>query len=172
MKLTAASIATMTNIAYTAARSLGRPSTLMSTNGTFPAATLRFVHMKNSWTNTTPTTMNTGAGERPARVNGAPSSARTMPQSLRLLNPIVSSTTARPISTEATRSIRIDGFPLSDFRVKVSAKTMTARPRVMMKIGRHPTKVPRVPPMRKALIPEKARADPREPTAAACCAPR
>lgn len=160
------------NIAYTAERSCVLSSTLRSTSGTLPCAIRRRVQTKNSWPSTSPSTTRTGARETPRTENGALSSASSTPQPFRLLNPRVSATTAPPISTEAIRSMRIEESPRSERSVKLSAKTAIARARVMKKIGRQPTKVPRVPPMRKADIPEKARAEPREPTAVACCCPR
>ena len=105
-------------------------------------------------------------------LNGAASVAATAPHVFRLLKPRVSSTIAAPISSAATRSMRIDALPRSPRRVKLRAKTTTAMPSTIMKTGRQPTSVPSVPPMRKALTPEIARADPSAPIAVACCVPR
>src|SRR5699024_5460286 len=147
----------MMNIAYTAERSRPLPSTRRSTSGTLPCCMCRRVHRKNSWPSTRPSTTSTGAGDSPRIDSGAVSSATTSPQALRLLKPSVSITTAAPIRTEATRSMRIERSPRSERSEKLRAKTTIASARVMTKIGLQPTKVPSVPPIRNALTPENAR---------------
>ncbi len=42
----------------------------------------------------------------------------------------------------------------------------------MTKVGRQPMSVPRAPPMKNALMPDTARAEPSEPIAVACWGPR
>ena len=115
--------------------------------------------------------MSISAGEIPASSNGAPGPAKNAPQALRLLKPSVSDMIARPMRTAATTSIVTEGSPLSDRRVKLSANTAIAIANTIQNTGRQPTRVPRVPPMRNALTPARARADPSEPIAVACWSP-
>lgn len=75
---------------------------------------------------------------------------------------------ARPISADATRSILMLESPLSERNVKLKKNTATAIASTIINTGRHPTSVPRVPPMRNALIPDNARAEPSDPIAVAC----
>jgi hypothetical protein len=117
--------------------------------------------------------MRRGAGDTPARLKGALPFAKNAPQALRLLKPRVSSMIARPMRTAATTSILMLRSPAPvDRSVKLKAKTRTAMPSTIMKTGRQPTRVPRVPPTRKALMPDRARAEPSEPIAVACWSPR
>lgn len=66
----------------------------------------------------------------------------------------------------------MEASPPSVRSVKLNAKTTTAIPSTITNIGRHPTSVPSVPPMRNAVTPEIARAEPIAPIAVACCVPR
>ena len=60
---------------------------------------------------------------------------------------------------------RVPGQPRSQ---KLRTKTATARTSTTTKTCRQPTRVASVPPMRNALTPASARADPSEPIAVAC----
>lgn len=62
---------------------------------------------------------------------------------------------ARPISEEATRSILMLESPLSERSLKLKRNTATASARTIMNTGRHPTRMPSVPPIRNALIPRQ-----------------
>lgn len=66
----------------------------------------------------------------------------------------------------------MEASPRSPRSVKLRAKTATATASTMKNSGRQPTSVPSVPPMRKALTPEMARAEPMAPIAVACWDPR
>ena len=68
--------------------------------------------------------------------------------------------------------ISVPGQVAADRSRKLKTNTTTASTSTITNTGRQPTRVPSVPPMRKALTPDSARADPSEPTAVACCAPR
>ena len=87
---------------------------------------------------------------------------------MRLLTPRVSITMPVPMRIAATTSILTFGFPLSERSQKLRMNTATARMSTMTNTSRQPTRVASVPPIRNALTPAKARAEPSDPMAVAC----
>jgi hypothetical protein len=172
VKLSAASSATTVNIAYTAARSRAEPSTVRSTSGVRPAATRCRVHRTNACPSTMPTTTRTGAGDTPARSNGAPGDASSGPHALRFWNPVSTSATAAATRTAPTPSSRTVGSPGTGGSRALSTSTATASASATPNTGRQPTNVPSTPPSRKAATPASARAEPSDPIAVACWSPR
>ena len=118
-----------------------------------------------------PTTIMTGAGEKPKRSNGAPGRATPSPQRFRLLNPSVMSTMETAASAAPMKSILTSGRPGAGLSLKLRKKTIPATAIKRPKTGRQPIKVPSIPPIIKAATPAAARAEPKAPMAVACCWP-
>ena len=118
-----------------------------------------------------PITIITGAGDRPKRSKGAPGRATPRPQRLRLLKPKLIRMMAAAASTTPTRSIPTSFRPSSGFSRKLRKNTIAETAIRSPNTGRQPMKVPSMPPIRNAATPAAARADPKAPTAVACCRP-
>jgi hypothetical protein len=74
-------------------------------------------------------------------------------------------------STTPTRSIPTSGRGSSGFSLKLRKNTIAETTTRSPNTGRQPMNVPSRPPIRNAATPAAARADPRAPTAVACCRP-
>jgi hypothetical protein len=118
-----------------------------------------------------PITIITGAGDSPKRSNGAPGRATPRPQRFRLLKPKLIRMTDAAASTTPTMSIPTSDRPSSGFSRKLRKKTMPETTIRSPNTGRQPMNVPSRPPIRNAVTPAAARAEPSAPTAVACCRP-
>ena len=85
-----------------------------------------------------PTTIITGAGDKPTMSNGADGRASAMPHPLRLLKPKLMRMIAVAASTTPTKSICTSGRPWSGLSLKLSTNTRAETAIRMPKTGRQP----------------------------------